>query len=406
MPLAMVQQAAADEGLMFPLSLAAEGSCTIGGNLSTNAGGHAVLRFGNTRDLVLGIEVVLADGRIWDGLRGLRKDNTGYDLKQLFIGAEGTLGVVTAAVLKLYPAPRTRVTALAALPDVADGDSPALRPSAGARRPDHRLRADVRLFARAVAQASPDAARSVPRHVRGTRCCRSTTARSIRRLPAQLERALRARRSNRASCRTRRSRSRASRRARCGRCARTSRKRSGATARTSSTTSRFRSPSIARFLDEAARSARSGAARACGSSRSATWATATFTTTSPAPEGVAARGVPCAHGAREPDRPRPRRRAWRQHQRRARHRPAEARRARPLQERRRARPDAHGQGRARPVGHLQSRQDLPAGAMTKILLWIVVIVGRAARAAAAECRQGEAARRRRGRRRRRRRPNR
>jgi FAD/FMN-containing dehydrogenase len=119
MPLALVQEAAASEGLMFPLSLAAEGSCTIGGNLSTNAGGHAVLRFGNTRDLVLGIEVVLAGGRIWDGLRGLRKDNTGYDLKHLFIGAEGTLGVVTAAVLKLYPAPRTRATALAAVADVA-----------------------------------------------------------------------------------------------------------------------------------------------------------------------------------------------------------------------------------------------------------------------------------------------
>jgi len=118
-PLALVQQAAADAGLMFPLSLAAEGSCTIGGNLSTNAGGHAVLRFGNTRDLVLGIEVVLPDGRIWDGLRSLRKDNTGYDLKHLFIGAEGTLGVVTAAVLKLYPAPKTRVTALTAVRDVA-----------------------------------------------------------------------------------------------------------------------------------------------------------------------------------------------------------------------------------------------------------------------------------------------
>jgi len=118
-PLARVQEAAADKGLMFPLSLAAEGSCTIGGNLSTNAGGHAVLRFGNTRDLVLGIEVVLGDGRIWDGLRGLRKDNTGYDLKQLFIGAEGTLGIVTAAVLKLYPAPKARGTALAAVRDVA-----------------------------------------------------------------------------------------------------------------------------------------------------------------------------------------------------------------------------------------------------------------------------------------------
>jgi FAD/FMN-containing dehydrogenase len=117
-PLAAVQQAAADAGLMFPLSLAAEGSCTIGGNLSTNAGGTAVLRFGNARELTLGIEVVLADGRIWDGLRALRKDNTGYDLKQLFIGAEGTLGIVTAAVLKLFPAPRTRATALAGLPDV------------------------------------------------------------------------------------------------------------------------------------------------------------------------------------------------------------------------------------------------------------------------------------------------
>ena len=118
-PLATIQQAAADEGLLFPLSLAAEGSCTTGGNLSTNAGGTAVLRFGSARELVLGIEVVLADGRIWNGLRGLRKDNTGYDLKQLFIGAEGTLGVVTATVLKLFPLPKTRATALAALPDVA-----------------------------------------------------------------------------------------------------------------------------------------------------------------------------------------------------------------------------------------------------------------------------------------------
>ena len=104
---------------MFPLSLAAEGSCTIGGNLSTNAGGTAVLRYGNTRELTLGIEVVLADGRVWDGLRGLRKDNTGYDLKQLFIGAEGTLGIVTAAVLKLFPAVRTQATALVAVDDVA-----------------------------------------------------------------------------------------------------------------------------------------------------------------------------------------------------------------------------------------------------------------------------------------------
>jgi FAD/FMN-containing dehydrogenase len=118
LPLARVQQAADEAGLLFPLSLAAEGSCTIGGNLSTNAGGTAVLRYGNTRDLVLGLEVVLADGRIWDGLKGLRKDNTGYDLKQLFIGSEGTLGVITAAVLKLFPKPRASTTALAALADV------------------------------------------------------------------------------------------------------------------------------------------------------------------------------------------------------------------------------------------------------------------------------------------------
>jgi len=113
-----VQQAASAAGLLFPLSLASEGSCTIGGNLSTNAGGTAVLRFGNTRDLTLGLEVVLADGRVWDGLRGLRKDNTGYDLKQLFIGGEGTLGIVTAAVMKLFPAPAARVTAFAAVADV------------------------------------------------------------------------------------------------------------------------------------------------------------------------------------------------------------------------------------------------------------------------------------------------
>ncbi len=117
--LAGVQAAAADAGLLFPLSLASEGSCTLGGNLSTNAGGTAVLRYGNTRDLTLGVEAVLADGSVFSALRGLRKDNTGYDLKQLFIGAEGTLGIVTAAVMKLFPAPRTQVTALAAVTSVA-----------------------------------------------------------------------------------------------------------------------------------------------------------------------------------------------------------------------------------------------------------------------------------------------
>jgi FAD/FMN-containing dehydrogenase len=115
--LSQAQAAASDARMLFPLSLASEGSCTIGGNLSTNAGGTAVLRFGNARDLALGLEVVLPDGRVWDGLRGLRKDNTGYDLKHLFIGGEGTLGVITAAVLKLFPAPRARATALVAVAD-------------------------------------------------------------------------------------------------------------------------------------------------------------------------------------------------------------------------------------------------------------------------------------------------
>src|SRR2546430_10477325 len=113
--LANLQNTAEEAGRLFPLSLAAEGSCEIGGNLSTNAGGTAVLRYGNARELVLGLEVVLPSGEVWDGLRGLRKDNTGYDLKQLFIGAEGTLGVITAAVLKLFPLPKSRATAVVAL---------------------------------------------------------------------------------------------------------------------------------------------------------------------------------------------------------------------------------------------------------------------------------------------------
>ena len=108
------QEGAAAQGLLFPLSLAAEGSCTIGGNLATNAGGTQVLRYGNARELCLGLEVVTAAGEVWDGLSGLRKNNTGYDLRDLFVGSEGTLGVITAATLKLYPQPVARMTALAA----------------------------------------------------------------------------------------------------------------------------------------------------------------------------------------------------------------------------------------------------------------------------------------------------
>jgi FAD/FMN-containing dehydrogenase len=109
------QEAAAKEDRLFPLSLAAEGSCTIGGNLATNAGGTGVIAYGNMRDLVLGLEVVLPDGRIWNALSGLHKDNAGYEMKHLFIGSEGTLGVITAATLKLFPNPRGRVTALVGL---------------------------------------------------------------------------------------------------------------------------------------------------------------------------------------------------------------------------------------------------------------------------------------------------
>lgn len=113
-----LQEAAEKAGFLFPLSLAAEGSCTIGGNLATNAGGTQVVRYGNTRDLCLGLEVVTAQGEIWHGLSGLRKDNTGYDLRDLFIGSEGTLGAITAATMKLYPQPAARLTAWAAVPSM------------------------------------------------------------------------------------------------------------------------------------------------------------------------------------------------------------------------------------------------------------------------------------------------
>jgi FAD/FMN-containing dehydrogenase len=113
--LAAAQKAAEDAGRLFPLSIGSEGSCQIGGNLSTNAGGLQVLAYGNARSLVLGLEVVMADGRVWDGLRSLRKDNTGYDLRDLFIGAEGTLGIITAAVLKLFPMPKSLATAFVGL---------------------------------------------------------------------------------------------------------------------------------------------------------------------------------------------------------------------------------------------------------------------------------------------------
>ncbi|MDI1258622.1 MAG: FAD-binding oxidoreductase [Polaromonas sp.] len=116
--LAQVQEAASQAGLLFPLSLAAEGSCTVGGNLATNAGGTQVLRYGTARELCLGLEVVTAQGEVWDGLTALRKDNSGYDLRDLFIGSEGTLGIITAATLRLFPQPVGQVTALATCPSL------------------------------------------------------------------------------------------------------------------------------------------------------------------------------------------------------------------------------------------------------------------------------------------------
>ncbi len=115
-----LQDSAENAGFLLPLSLAAEGSCTIGGNLATNAGGTQVVRYGNARDLCLGLEVVTAQGDIWHGLSGLRKDNTGYDLRDLFVGSEGTLGIITAATLKLYPRPAAQLTAWAAVPSMQD----------------------------------------------------------------------------------------------------------------------------------------------------------------------------------------------------------------------------------------------------------------------------------------------
>ena len=141
--LAEVQAAATAADRYFPLSLGAEGSCQIGGNISTNAGGTAVLRYGPTRDLVLGLEVVLPDGRIFNGLRALRKDNTGYALKQLFIGAEGTLGIVTAAVLKLFAPPRSSALALLKLQSVEQALQIMQRPARRRRRPARQPRDHV-----------------------------------------------------------------------------------------------------------------------------------------------------------------------------------------------------------------------------------------------------------------------
>jgi FAD/FMN-containing dehydrogenase len=157
-----IQQAASHHGMLFPLSLAAEGSCTIGGNLATNAGGTGVLRYGNTRELCLGLEVVTARGELWDGLRGLRKDNTGYDLRDLYIGAEGTLGVITGAVLKLFPQPKAGITALVALDSCRDALAllGLAQDTAGPTLTGYELMSDVCL--RLVGKHFPDLPRPFP----------------------------------------------------------------------------------------------------------------------------------------------------------------------------------------------------------------------------------------------------
>jgi len=161
-----VQEAALAQHRLFPLSLASQGSCTIGGNLATNAGGTQVLRYGNARELTLGLEVVLASGAVWDGLRGLRKDNSGYDLKQLFIGSEGTLGVITAATVKLFALPRTRLVCLLALPDLtmAIGLLQRARDAAGPALTAFELMSGlcVRLVGRTLGQQRPPFALEFP----------------------------------------------------------------------------------------------------------------------------------------------------------------------------------------------------------------------------------------------------
>jgi FAD/FMN-containing dehydrogenase len=157
-----IQHTAFDHGMLFPLSLAAEGSCTIGGNLSTNAGGTGVLRYGNTRELCLGLEVVTAHGDVWDALRGLRKDNTGYDLRDLYVGAEGTLGVITAAVLKLFPQPKAAITALVALATPRDALAllKLVEAECGPTLTGYELMSDVSL--RLVASHFPDLPKPFP----------------------------------------------------------------------------------------------------------------------------------------------------------------------------------------------------------------------------------------------------
>jgi FAD/FMN-containing dehydrogenase len=190
--LAQVQQAAEAAGRFFPLSIGSQGSCQIGGNLSTNAGGVNVLRYGMTRDLVLGLEVVLPGGRVLEGLSSLRKDNTGYDIKSLFLGAEGTLGVITAASFRLFPAVRARATALVAVPEVRSAVTllGELRAASGDRISSFELipRAGIELTARHIPGVSDPLGTAYPWYV----LCELSSARAAEPLDALLEEALEA----------------------------------------------------------------------------------------------------------------------------------------------------------------------------------------------------------------------
>ena len=188
--LAQVQAAADAAGRFFPLSIGSQGSCQIGGNLSTNAGGVNVLRYGMTRDLVLGLEVVLPGGRVLDGLTTLRKDNTGYDIKSLFLGAEGTLGVITAASFKLFPQIRARATALAAIPDLRAAVTllGELRAASGDRVSSFELiaRVGIELTTRHIPGVSDPLATRYPWYV----LCELSSSRAAEPLDAVLEEAL------------------------------------------------------------------------------------------------------------------------------------------------------------------------------------------------------------------------
>ena len=278
-----VQDAAAAQGCLFPLSLAAEGSCTIGGNLSTNAGGTAVLRYGNTRELCLGLEVVTPQGEVWNGLRGLRKDNTGYDLRDLFIGAEGTLGVITGAVLKLFPQPKAALTALVAMASPRNALHLLTLMQDQLRRQPDRLRTDVRLLPAPGRDPLPRTCRSrSPRATRSMRCWKCRAANRNEHAVDLLERAIAAALDQRHRRRRRGGHLDGAVARRCGSCASTSRWRRRRPARTSSTTSRCRfraSPTSSTAPTPRCRPP-SPAARWCAS---ATWATATCTTTSRRP---------------------------------------------------------------------------------------------------------------------------